>query len=156
MKLSKLVQELESYIPKYETTNTAVSTSTVGWQIAHTFKVLVSIINTLEKSEPKTYQKKFNFIRTIILWSGKIPRGKAKAPKIVRPKEAELTLEALKEQVAVAQQALEKLVQLPSNTHFSHPVFGDLQKKDAIRFMDIHTQHHVNIVRDILSSSSSS
>jgi hypothetical protein len=150
MKLTKQLQELESYISKHETTNTNVSSATVGWQIAHSFKVILYIMNSLEKSDPKAYKNKFNLAKIIIFWRGKIPRGRGNAPRIVRPKEEELSMEGIKQQFAQIQEGLVMLAQLPSNAYFTHPYFDDLQKKDAIRFMEIHTDHHLKIIRDML------
>ena len=96
MKLSNQVQELGSYIPKHETTNTAVSSATVGWQLAHTFKVILYTINALKKSDPKAFKKKFSLLKMIIMGTGKVPRGKAPAPKMVLPNEEELSIEGIK------------------------------------------------------------
>lgn len=150
MSLTTLINELESYIPQHQQENPTVSSSTVGWQIAHALKVVRGVVRSLETSKPEDYQFKFSPSRMVILTLQKIPRGKGRAPKMVRPVEEDLSPEALKEQVASARRAVGKLKQLPKAVHFTHPMFGDLKKKQAEKFIQIHTQHHINIIRDML------
>ncbi|GAA4949969.1 hypothetical protein GCM10023314_24170 [Algibacter agarivorans] len=39
---------------------------------------------------------------------------------------------------------------LPKTSHFKHHVFGMLAKQQTLRFLEIHTKHHLKIVNDIL------
>ena len=41
---------------------------------------------------------------------------------------------------------------LSADKFFTHPVFGDVRIKQARRVIAIHTQHHIKIINDILSS----
>jgi hypothetical protein len=34
--------------------------------------------------------------------------------------------------------------------YFSHPYFGDTKKKDVIPFLEMHTDHHLKIIKEIL------
>ena len=36
------------------------------------------------------------------------------------------------------------------NAYFRHLIFGNLNKKRTIRFLQIHTAHHLKIIQDIL------
>lgn len=150
MALSTLIDKLESYIPQHQQENPNISSSTVGWQIAHALKVVRGVVRSLEISKPEEYKHKFSLSKTTVLSLQKIPRGKAKAPKYVRPEEEELSQEALQEQVASARRAVDKLQQLPKEVHFAHPYFGSLKKKQAEKFIKIHTQHHLDIIKDML------
>lgn len=149
-KLTQQVEELASYTRHAERTNPAVSKSTIGWQVAHALKVIQGITKALQHSTPDDYQAKRSFTKTVIFWTGLMPRGKARSPKVVLPDPERLSEPDLNAQVASVHQALETLQTLPATVHFKHPVFGSLRKKDSIRFLSIHTEHHLKIIRDML------
>ena len=147
--LTQLINEIESYVSEYEAINVKFSTASVGWQIEHSMLTITKIIYALEKSDPAKYQWSFKLSRYIIFIMGKIPRGKAKAPSVVMPLET-ISLDRLKSQIAEAKGQAAKLDSLPTNSYFKHPYFGDLKLKQAIRMLEIHTRHHLSIIRDIL------
>lgn len=149
MKLLKAVDELESYISKLALSNEAVSSSTIGWQIGHSLKVIYGVCKTVAKSNPKEYKWQFNFTRMLIFTSGKIPRGKAKAPKAVRPDEEKITAEALLEFIQKSRKSIENALKSDSKAFVEHPFFGLLKRDKAMRFLEIHTEHHLKIIRDI-------
>lgn len=45
---------------------------------------------------------------------------------------------------------LKELFSLNQNQYFSHYIFGILNRDKTLRFIEIHTNHHLKIVRDIL------
>jgi hypothetical protein len=146
--LNKLVAFLEEKIPLMDKVNTTISAATVGWHIQHSLLVINSIINGLKQSDPNTYQWKFNLSRTLIWTIGKIPRGKGKAPKVVQP-QAEITKELLLEHVEKAKSSVALLHSIQKNQYFLHPYFGHLNLKPTIKFLKIHTKHHLDIINDI-------
>ncbi len=150
MSLTALVDELETYISSYQVENLAVSKSTVGWQVAHALKVMKGIVYSMEASDPTAYKGKFSLGKVVILATKIIPRGAARAPKMVLPKEEELTPEFLTQQLQSVRATLAKAAMLPANAYFEHPMFGGMKKKTALRFIEIHSLHHVKIIRDIL------
>lgn len=142
---------LSSKIKDFERKNIAVSKSSVGWQIEHSLKTIDLITTACKKSDPSTYQWKFNLNRFLILdVLQKIPRGKAKAPKVVQP-EGEITRESLQLHMEKVHQNLENWEKLDRNVYFSHPYFGNLHKKATERFLKLHTLHHLHIIEDILA-----
>jgi hypothetical protein len=149
MKLKATIDELESWIPKRELTNSDISKSSVGWQIGHSLQVLNSVVKLLPKSNPKDYKWKFSFYRTLILTVGKIPRGKAKAPRAVRPEEQDTSEEELRILVEKVRTRLDEALKGDSKSYFDHPYFGLLDLKTSVRFMEVHTKHHLDIIRDI-------
>lgn len=149
MKLLKAIDELESYVNQYSLSNERVSDSTIGWQIGHALKVIYGVCKTLEKSNPKDYKWRFNFTRTFILITKKIPRGKARAPKTVRPVEEELTEAALLGFLQKSRKALEAAANTDRKASFDHPYFGLVSRDKAFLFLEIHTEHHLKIIRDI-------
>ncbi|GAB1858233.1 hypothetical protein MHTCC0001_30700 [Flavobacteriaceae bacterium MHTCC 0001] len=56
----------------------------------------------------------------------------------------------LVKQLNMAKSAVEKTDQLGKACHFKHFVFGTLSKKQSIRFLVTHTNHHLKITRDML------
>ena len=147
--LLPLLQQLESHISNFEKTNPKVSNSTVGWQIDHCLLVINGVISQLEVSNPTEFQSKFNFPKFIVFTMGKIPRGKARAPKTVNPTEKATVIE-LQTKIELAKNNILKLTSFSENLFFKHPFFGDLNKKQTEKFLTIHTKHHLKIIQDIL------
>ena len=149
-KLSNYIAEFESYIPQFETSNPKVSNSTIGWQIDHSLKVINKVSETLVNSDPSLYKKNFSFLGKLFFFLGFFPRGKAKAPKYVRPPEAILKKELIS-QLKNAKSNIESLKDLNENSFFKHPIFGNINTKRVNRFLELHTNHHLKIIRDILN-----
>ena len=42
--------------------------------------------------------------------------------------------------------------ELHANSNFKHPYFGVLNLKMTKRFLEIHTNHHLKIIKEILQS----
>ena len=64
--LHLLVNQLESNISQFETTNNSVSGGSVGWHIEHSLKTIDQIITACKNSNPVNYQWQFNFKRFLI------------------------------------------------------------------------------------------
>ena len=147
--LLPLLLELESHISNFEKTNPNVSNSTVGWQIDHCLLVINGIIGQIEISDPLKFQPKWTFPKFMVFTTGKIPRGKAKAPKVVIPTQV-ATQEELLAKLAAAKNNVLKLDSFSENQFFNHPFFKDLNVKQTKKFLTIHTKHHLKIIEDIL------
>ena len=147
--LLPLLHQLENHISNFEKTNPNVSNSTVGWQIDHCLLVINGIIGQIEISDPLKYQPKWTFPKFMVFTTGKIPRGKAKAPKVVIPTQV-ATQEKLIAKLAVAKNNVLKLDSFSENQFFNHPYFKDLNVKQTKKFLTIHTKHHLKIIEDIL------
>ena len=149
--LKKLLTQLEHAIPDFEMKNLSISNSNIGWHIEHALMVFNGIINTTSKSIPKDYKWSFNFKRIVVFTKKKIPRGVAKAPKMVIPKE-DYTLESLRIHLEKAKSKLEQLQDLDPHQFFNHPGFGNLRLKKTVQFLAIHTKHHLDIIEEIKKS----
>jgi hypothetical protein len=147
--LDAILPELANYIADYNQFNHAISEASVGWHIEHSLLVIKQVTATVAQSEPKLYKSKFNLSRFFVFLLKTIPRGKAKAPKVVIPVD-EITIETLQESLKNTYQAIAYLKDCQENQYFMHPFFGQLNKKQTIKFLAIHTKHHLKIVRDIL------
>ena len=125
-----------------------VSAAAIGWHIEHSLLTVNAIIDQLKKSNPADYIWKFNFTRTLVFTINKIPRGRAKAPKVVQPKNS-ITMGTLKLHINNTKENITALQTLQTNNHFEHPFFGKLNLKPAIKFLSLHTNHHLKIMKDI-------
>ncbi|WP_298391884.1 DUF1569 domain-containing protein [Flavobacterium sp.] len=147
-KLQNLISQLEAKIPFHEKTNPTVSKSTVGWQIEHSLKTIYQITKMVKNSNPQEYQRKFNKSKLFISILGFIPRGKAKAPKVVLPDDI-ISEESLLLSLQKVKLALQEWDSFDKNCYFPHPYFGNLNKKSTEWFLNLHTNHHLKIVNDI-------
>lgn len=145
------MNRLEQSLQVMDRKNTDVSAKGVDWHVDHSLKVINGVLNAMEASDPKNYKGKTNLIKMYVMTTGKIPRGKAKAPKKVSPPE-DIDREKVKEQFDKAQHHLKHLDEIHPDQFSPHPIFGDLKKKKALKFLGIHTRHHLKIIDDILQS----
>ena len=148
-KIKQLLLDLDEQIENHEIINPKISKATIGWQIDHSLKVINNVANALQTSDPKLYENNFSFLGKLFFILGFFPRGKAKAPKHVKPPEIILEKELIA-QVQLAKSNIETLNTLEVNTFFKHPLFGNVNTKRVHRFLEIHTNHHLKIIKDIL------
>lgn len=148
--LRETLQRFEDTLIHWEKLNPSISTSNIGWHIEHSLLTLNKIIYALETSNPSKFKPTFKLSKLIIFTLNKIPKGKVKAPKIVMPMEYDL--DSLTNHFQQSLGNVERLARLDSNSFFTHPYFGDLRLKDAIKILKIHTKHHLKIIDNIILS----
>lgn len=151
MILEKELETISTTITHYKKQNNTVSKSGIGWHLDHSLKVVLAISESLKKSDSKKYKWTFSFLRTIIFIIGRFPRGKAKAPKTTTSNE-QIDESKLLSQFTLVKKQLLEIEKLPKNSNFKHPIFGVLNLKQAIKFLRLHTQHHLKITNEIISS----
>lgn len=147
--LKQMLSQLEDNFTNILVKNPSVSKASIGWQIDHTLKVFNAVCHFTANSNPEQYIKKFNAWRTILFPLCYLPRGKAKAPKQVLPPE-HISPDDLKTQLKTARAHIITLKTLPKNAYFNHFVFGHLNKAQTLRFLEMHSKHHLKIINDIL------
>jgi hypothetical protein len=148
-KLLSKIDALEKYIAHADALQPIVSEVSVAWHIEHSCLVITKIIQTVKNSDPNKYQWKWNAKRAFVFLLRKFPRGRAKAPQSVMP-DANITKEHLHQSIAEARKAVATLSTCAKNQYFLHPFFGDLNKASTMYFLGIHTNHHLQIIEDIL------
>lgn len=147
--MKRELNTIEQYLIHRDSMNKEVSKVAVAWHLDHSLKVINRIYDTLCVSKPEDYQGKFSITRILSLTFKYIPRGRANSPVSVRPPDTIKT----KDIVSQLLEAREKVVMIESldpKANFNHPVFGQLNKKQAKRFIEMHTHHHLKIIKDIL------
>ncbi|KAB1068322.1 DUF1569 domain-containing protein [Tamlana haliotis] len=152
-KLQKLLDEIEGTFPYKNLKNPEVSKSTIGWQLDHSLKVFNAVCKVLAASNPEDYKPNFNLTRWFIFLIGAFPRGKVKAPKQVVSTSSNISVNILRSQLEDAHTGLKIISTLDKHAFFKHHIFGNLSKKKTFRFLEIHTEHHLKIVREILAYS---
>ena len=150
-KFKTLLKQLEKHIPAFAQQNIAVSSASVGWHIEHTLLTCTLIAGAVKQSDPSLYKRSFNFSKIMVYTLNKIPRGRAKAPKIVLPS-ADINPENLQIHFQNTLQKILVLKNLPAGHYFEHPYFGKLNVKETVRFLEIHSNHHLKIIEDILQN----
>jgi len=147
-KLVNQLNEMQNFAEKWDVKNPDVSMESVGWHLLHNLKVINGMIASLAASDPNNYAPKFSYYKWRILLTKNIPRGKARAPKSAMPTQIDKDeLDAALDRASLS--VLNLLNQSPKQ-YFTHPMFGDLNTKLTQRFLWIHTEHHLKIVRDIV------
>ena len=144
----KLINELASHLENYQKVNSLVSQQNVGWHIAHSCKVINSITQAIIKSDPNKAQSQFSFKFYFVLFTNHFPRGKASAPSFVIPA-ATISKEEILVELEAAKQSIQTLLKTERDKYFTHPVFGDLTVNKTLKFLTIHTYHHLKIIKDI-------
>ena len=89
-----------------------------------------------------------------LLAAGKLPRGEAQAPRMVRPPErvdrAMLAQWLAEGEAAV--QALDPARLVPGELKIPHQLLGPLDAPEWLRFARVHSEHHLAIVDELLSA----
>lgn len=147
--MTSLMQELEGYLSYSDVVNPKVSKVQVAWHLDHSLKVINAVCDALSASDPNLYKKQFSGNRWICFTFNYIPRGIGRAPRSVRPPDNISTNEIL-EQLQLAKHKIVSLDTLDDRANFNHPYFKILNRDQSKRFLKLHTQHHLKIIRDIL------
>ena len=108
------------------------------------------IIEALHKSKPSNYKWSFKLLKLIVFTTKKIPRGKAKSPSTVHPEIYDELI--LKESIEKCKSKIQELNTINEEQYFNHPLFGHLKLNKAILFLEIHTNHHLKIINDIIKN----
>ncbi|MBV6878505.1 DUF1569 domain-containing protein [Epilithonimonas ginsengisoli] len=147
--ITNQLQKIESLLPKIDVTNNQVSKASVGWHLEHCLLILNSSLKGLTMTDPKDYKPKFSVKKFVFLNFGLIPRGKIRAPKQFIPLEVP-TQESILKLMSLTKERLEAAKNLPEKSFITHPFLGDFDKKTTLRFLWLHTNHHLKIADDIL------
>ncbi len=148
-KANNLLDQLEAQIVNFSRLDPSISEGNVGWHIVHSCLVIDSVIGSVLKSNPSIFKKKYSFKAFMVLLINQFPRGRAKAPSFTVPPNDQSTASILNH-IKLTRTNLEALLKANKNQYFTHPIFGELNTKETIRFLYVHTYHHYKIIKDIL------
>lgn len=148
-KINNLLNNLEAQIDKYSILNKAISEGNVGWHIVHSCLVIDSVCGAVLKSDATKFIKKFSFKAFLVLLLNSFPRGKAKAPSFTMPSE-QLNPASILQSIQASRKSIVALAKAGKNQYFTHPIFGDLNASDTFKFLAVHTNHHLKIIKDVI------
>lgn len=143
------LNEVQSYIPDRDVIATEISSVDVAWHLDHLLKVINGIHYSLGQSDPGDYKYSWKFIRSLVFTIGRFPRGVGESPKSVLPPDVIMT-DDIYWQLKDARLTLLTFSDFDKNQYFNHYKFGDLNRDKALKFVEIHTRHHLRIIRDII------
>jgi hypothetical protein len=149
-KLHLALTSLEEHIKNNSVSNSKISKSDIAWHIDHSLKVINNVSLALQSSDPNTYKNDFSFLGKVFFTLGFFPRGKAKAPKHVRPPDV-ISKEDVISQVELGKANIDTIATLEKNAYFKHPLFGNVNTPRIYKFLSMHTTHHVKIIKDIMT-----
>lgn len=115
---------------------------------------LTSVVSILRGHGQFPDSGRLTLLGAVVLGFGRIPRGRGKAPATSQP-DADATIAELRTQLRKQRGYLATIKNEAGRVaalrgRFLHPYFGDLSASDGIRFVRVHTDHHLRIVDDIL------
>ena len=143
------LNEVASYIALRDTINLEVSEAAVAWHMDHIYLMVNQLHKALQYSDESNYKADSNTTRDYVFTSNTLPRGKVTAPESVSPK-GNITMNTLQMHYDEALATVEKLPTLAEKKHFNHLILGTMNRDETIKFLTIHTEHHLKIIRDIL------
>ena len=125
-----------------------------GWSVAEQVDHLLKIVNVQvgRMFERRPSRRGINFPGRIVLAVGRIPRGVGKSPEAVRGTPAhrdDLRSALAAARARVAELAADRELCAERRPLVGHPYFGGLTPREALRFLAIHTDHHLRIVERI-------
>jgi len=146
------IDEFRGFVPQRDVASADVSAWSVGMHVHHCGLAMRAIAGSLIECDEPLPSRRLGPRAALILRMGRLPRGVAKAPDIAMPSK-DVDARVLQETLDTSEALLDQLPPVGERSWFRHFALGVLVKRDAVRFMSIHSAHHLKIVTDILSSS---
>ncbi len=132
-----------------------VSGWSAGMHVHHCCLSTIEVCRALCASQPPAPAGNFSPLRELVFLTGRIPRGRARAPDRVTPK-PDIGTQELLPLLDESDRQLELARQAPRDAWFRHFAFGRMTRDRTLKFLRIHNRHHARIIEDILAASSPS
>lgn len=150
-KIQSMLEEFRGLSAQAQVQVPSISRWGVGMHVQHCLIAMVAFLEGLLQSSPPMPVRQFSLRKLIVFMTGKIPRGRAKAPKISRP-DPDVCLDELKELHEKIDLLLKEVRLLDKDAWCAHPYFGPLGRDEVLKFIVIHNNHHLGIIRDIVAA----
>ena len=152
--IQKQLAAIEQHVQRPNQRDESVSVWSVHQQAEHVLLANSGILKLIETAERPAQPGERSLRGWFVLRFGFIPRGQAKAPEAVIPKER-----AREELLQLVSESRERIARLDVSALEedeepvgNHPYFGALSSREWLRFMSVHGRHHLKIVDDILAA----
>lgn len=127
-----------------------VSGWTVGMHVHHCCKAMIGVCEALLASAPPPPRRQFSLLAELVFLTGRIPRGRAKAPPQAIPR-SDVTGEELLSLLDRSEELVGAARGAPPDRWFRHFAFGVLDRDRTLRFVQIHNSHHWRIIEEIMA-----
>ena len=125
-----------------------------GWSFSQLYSHIISVnklaLISIEKcinGTAKRNSRRLHWKVWLIMLIGKLPPGRIKAPERIEAMVSSVSREEAKNQLIRFSQRLEEIYKNISKASpdmkVSHPILGPLNARHWMRFIDIHTRHHI-------------
>ncbi len=129
----------------------AVSEWSIGMHVHHCCLAMIAVCQSLIASTPPPPRSRFSLVTVLVFSSGRIPRGRARSPDEVLPRQDVLAAE-LGTLLDQSERILTEVHDLDPQAWFRHFVFGVLDRDKTGRLILIHNRHHLRIISDIMKA----
>jgi len=151
-KINAQLDKINSLLKSEDKFNKDISNWSSYKQLEHILIVKKNLTELIIKNKEPEEKKPRTFLSYVVLIFGHIPRGKAKAPSIVEPQGvAQKELEKLLDEVKESIEGIREGKYQADLVVMNHPYFGGLTSSECLRFLEVHTNHHLKIINDISS-----
>lgn len=154
-RIERQLDDMAARIRRGRTALLAAAPEHSGWSVGqhldHLLKALKATTAALERSDLPPPAGGLNLLGRLLFLTGRIRRGAAQSPERVRgeqrpPEELETLLD-------IGRTRLSRLrtgdLPLRPGRCIDHPALGGLTASEALRFVRIHQDHHLRIIREI-------
>jgi hypothetical protein len=145
------IRACEILVPHRTALAPSVSQWSVGMHIHHCALVMQGIAAAAARCDAAAPRWSPNFLRAVVLATGRIPRGRVEAPAATRPA-AEVGDAQLAAALHDAAESVRRLSAVPADAWFRHFALGVLRGRSVARFLAVHNRHHLRIISDILAA----
>ena len=169
MNIHKIVQSIQKGLAVYKDLLSEISEEHFriipfdgGWSYAQLYSHIIHVnqlsLISIERCINRTANKdsrRTDWRIWLIMLLGKLPPGRIKAPERIAAGVSQITKEEAKNQLLRFSEKLDqispKISLAPLDQKISHPRMGPLNALQWLRFIDIHTRHHISQLSRIRS-----
>ncbi len=145
--LDRQFERMRTLVQRAQERDEAVSGWTVGDHLEHICTVAAGFGVVLITGRGPVFEAAMPEARHMVLSDGHIPRGKIKAPPAASPKGL-ASIDAYTRMLDKTLTRLKSAAQQPDERTADHPLLGTMTRDEVLRFVVVHTAHHLGIIDD--------